>query len=86
MRKVEQQEQRPVVLLADDDRLTAAAWTTVLRMNGFEVVWAPDGGSAWALARMGRQRWPRSFGQFSEIFKWNVRGGHAANLIAGSVA
>lgn len=54
MRKVEQQEQRPVVLLADDDRLTAAAWTTVLRMNGFEVVWAPDGGSAWALARMGR--------------------------------
>ncbi|MGN8138669.1 hypothetical protein ACTJLC_28640, partial [Paraburkholderia sp. 22099] len=32
------------------------------------------------------KRWPRSFGQFSEIFKWNVRGGHAANLIAGSVA
>ncbi len=32
------------------------------------------------------QRWPHSFGQFSEIFKWNVRGDHAADLIAGSVA
>ncbi|WP_321882682.1 hypothetical protein [Burkholderia cepacia] len=32
------------------------------------------------------QRWPRSFGQFSEIFKWSVRGNHAADLIAGSVA
>ncbi|KAE8756095.1 hypothetical protein FSO04_30800 [Paraburkholderia madseniana] len=32
------------------------------------------------------ERWPHSFGQSSEIFKWNVRGGHAANLIAGSVA
>src|SRR6185437_17062460 len=32
-----------VILLVDDDKLTAAAWTTVLRMNGFEVVWAPDG-------------------------------------------
>lgn len=32
------------------------------------------------------QRWPRLFGQSSEIFKWNVRGSHAANLIAGSVA
>jgi CheY-like chemotaxis protein len=51
---VDQQEQRPLILLVDDDRLTAAAWTTVLRMNGFEVVWAPDGGSAWALARIGR--------------------------------
>ncbi|MDR6484744.1 CheY-like chemotaxis protein [Paraburkholderia terricola] len=52
--KVEQQLQRPAILLADDDDLTAAAWTTVLRMNGFEVFWAPDGGSAWAMARMGR--------------------------------
>ncbi|MEC5409920.1 response regulator [Paraburkholderia sp. MPAMCS5] len=43
-----------MILLVDDDKLTAAAWTTVLRMNGFEVVWAPDGASAWALARMGR--------------------------------
>ncbi|MCC8402043.1 response regulator [Paraburkholderia sp. MMS20-SJTN17] len=43
-----------MIILADDDKLTSAAWTTVLRMNGFEVVWAPDGGSAWALARMGR--------------------------------
>ncbi|WP_232466349.1 hypothetical protein [Burkholderia ubonensis] len=34
----------------------------------------------------GAQRWLRSFGQFSEIFKWNVRGNHAADLIAGSVA
>jgi NAD(P)-dependent dehydrogenase (short-subunit alcohol dehydrogenase family) len=33
-----------------------------------------------------RKRWPHSFGQSSEIFKWNVRGSHAANLIAGSVA
>jgi CheY-like chemotaxis protein len=49
---VEQKEQRPVILLADDHELTATAWTTVLCMNGFEVVWAPDGGSAWALARM----------------------------------
>jgi len=32
------------------------------------------------------ERWPHSFGQFSEIFKWNVRGNHAADLIAGSVA
>ncbi|WP_181152375.1 hypothetical protein, partial [Burkholderia cepacia] len=32
------------------------------------------------------KRWPRSFGQFSEIFKWSVRGNHAADLIAGSVA
>ncbi|MGU2444172.1 hypothetical protein ACTXHA_27545 [Burkholderia cenocepacia] len=32
------------------------------------------------------QRWPRSIGQFSEIFKWSVRGNHAADLIAGSVA
>ncbi len=32
------------------------------------------------------KRWPHSFGQFSEIFKWNVRGNHAADLIAGSVA
>lgn len=31
-------------------------------------------------------RWPQSFGQSSEIFKWNVQGSHAANLIAGSVA
>lgn len=32
------------------------------------------------------QRWSHSFRQFSEIYKWNVRGGHAANLVAGSVA
>ncbi|WP_442854967.1 H-NS histone family protein [Burkholderia sp. MSMB1498] len=32
------------------------------------------------------ERWPYSFGQVSEIFKWNVRGNHAADLIAGSVA
>jgi hypothetical protein len=32
------------------------------------------------------ERWPHPFGQSSEIFKWNVRGSHAANLIAGSVA
>uniref|UniRef100_UPI00163E1645 VOC family protein n=6 Tax=Burkholderia gladioli TaxID=28095 RepID=UPI00163E1645 len=32
------------------------------------------------------QRWPHSFGQFSEIFKWNIRGDHAADLMAGSVA
>ena len=51
---VERQEQRPVILLADDDKLTAAAWTAVLSMNGFEVVWAPDDGSAMALAHMGR--------------------------------
>jgi hypothetical protein len=36
--------------------------------------------------RASRKRWPHSFGQSSEIFKWNVRGSHAANLIAGSVA
>jgi hypothetical protein len=33
-----------------------------------------------------KERWPHSFGQSSEIFKWSVRGNHAANLIAGSVA
>jgi len=32
------------------------------------------------------ERWPHPFGQSSEIFKWSVRGSHAANLIAGSVA
>jgi hypothetical protein len=32
------------------------------------------------------QRWLCLFGQYSEIFKWNVRGNHAADLIAGSVA
>ena len=32
------------------------------------------------------QRWRRLFGQGPEIFKWNVRGDHAADLIAGSVA
>lgn len=47
-------EQRPVILLAEDDELTAAAWSAVLRLSGFEVIWAPDGSSAWALARAGR--------------------------------
>ncbi|AJY29517.1 bacteriophage replication A domain protein [Burkholderia thailandensis 34] len=42
-----------------------------------------DDGEIFTLAE---QRWPHSFGQFSEIFKWNVRGNHAADLIAGSVA
>jgi len=37
-------------------------------------------------AANGAQRWPHPFGQSSEIFRWNVRGSHAANLIAGSVA
>ncbi|WP_244097131.1 transposase, partial [Burkholderia ambifaria] len=32
------------------------------------------------------ERWSRSFGQVFDIFKWNVRGSHAADLIAGSVA
>jgi hypothetical protein len=32
------------------------------------------------------ERWPHPFGQSSEIFRCNVRGSHAANLIAGSVA
>jgi hypothetical protein len=32
---------RPLILLADDDGLTAAVWTAVLRLNGFEVVWEP---------------------------------------------
>ena len=32
------------------------------------------------------ERWPRSFGQDSGIFKWNIRGCHAADFIAGSVA
>jgi CheY-like chemotaxis protein len=43
-----------VILLAEDDELTAAAWSAVLRLSGFEVIWAPDGASAWALARAGR--------------------------------
>ena len=46
-------EQQPVILLAEDDELTAAAWSAVLRLHGFEVVWA-DGASAWALARASR--------------------------------
>ncbi|WP_081627005.1 CRISPR-associated endonuclease Cas2, partial [Bordetella sp. FB-8] len=32
------------------------------------------------------ERWPRLFGQYCEIYKWNARGSHAADLIAGSVA
>ncbi|WP_198174682.1 hypothetical protein [Burkholderia savannae] len=32
------------------------------------------------------QRWPHSFGQVSEIFKWNVRGNHAADLIASKAS
>ncbi|MBB4519682.1 MULTISPECIES: response regulator [Paraburkholderia] len=47
-------EPHPLILLADDDEQTAAAWTAVLRLNGFDVVWAPDGASAWALARTAR--------------------------------
>ncbi|SAL80666.1 TIR domain protein [Caballeronia peredens] len=46
-----------------------------------------------ALADVARQireaveeKWLHSFGQFSEIFKWNVWGDYAADLIAGSVA
>ena len=39
-----------------------------------------------ALRAAGAERWPHPFGQSSEIFRWNVRGSHAANLIAGSVA
>ncbi|WP_407060551.1 Tox-REase-5 domain-containing protein, partial [Burkholderia stagnalis] len=27
----------------------------------------------------GKERWPRSFGQVFDIFKWNVRGSHAAD-------
>jgi hypothetical protein len=33
-----------------------------------------------------RERWPRLTGQGAGIFKWNHRGVHAADLIAGSVA
>ena len=32
----------------------------------------------------GSKRWSRSFGQVFDIFKWNVRGSHAADLITGS--
>ncbi|MEM5387946.1 response regulator [Paraburkholderia phymatum] len=39
-----------VVLLAEDDDVTARAWTEALRLNGFEVVWARAGESALALA------------------------------------
>ncbi|MEX3897869.1 response regulator [Paraburkholderia sp. BR10954] len=46
-------EQRPrVVLLAEDDPQSAAAWMAVLRQNGFEVVWARDGAAALALAQL----------------------------------
>ncbi|KAF1024642.1 MAG: hypothetical protein GAK40_01516 [Burkholderia plantarii] len=45
-----------------------------------------DGASEALRATYEKKRWPRSFGQSSEIFKWNVRGNHAADLIAGSVA
>jgi len=40
--------------------------------------------SRWNSASRGK-RWPHSFGQSSDVFKWNVPGGHAADLIAGSV-
>ena len=33
-----------------------------------------------------KERWPRSFLQVLDIFKWDVRGSHAADLVAGSVA
>lgn len=39
-----------------------------------------------AVLRLRNQRWRRLFGQGPEIFKWKVRGNHAADLIAGSVA
>jgi hypothetical protein len=39
-----------------------------------------------AAPRGARLRWRRLFGQGPEIFKWSVRGDHAADLIAGSVA
>lgn len=38
------------------------------------------------MSHKSRERWPRSFGQCSEIFEWSIRGNHAADLIAGSVA
>ncbi|WP_235012305.1 response regulator transcription factor [Caballeronia catudaia] len=44
----------PVALLAEDDPQSAAAWTGVLRLNGWEVVWAPDGAAALLLARQAR--------------------------------
>ncbi|MDR6412211.1 UNVERIFIED_ORG: CheY-like chemotaxis protein [Burkholderia sp. 1595] len=47
-------ECRPTVLLVDDHEESAHAWSTVLRMNGWEVVWAPDGNAALALARLAR--------------------------------
>jgi DNA-binding response OmpR family regulator len=47
-------DRKRVILLVEDDELTAAAWSVVLRLDGFEVIWAPDGASAWTLARNGR--------------------------------
>ncbi|MFP3646408.1 response regulator [Paraburkholderia sp. SIMBA_054] len=44
---METSERRPTVLLAEDH--DADAWATVLRMNGWEVVWAPNGDAALAL-------------------------------------
>jgi len=39
------------VLLAEDDDLCAAAWSTVLGLKGCDVVHAPNGAIALALAR-----------------------------------
>ena len=47
-----QTSQRIRVLLVDDDECSAAAWAAVLQMQGFEVVWVPDGISALATARL----------------------------------
>ncbi|KGX56461.1 hypothetical protein Y025_3857 [Burkholderia pseudomallei TSV32] len=30
------------------------------------------------VVQLGEERWSRSFGQVFDIFKWNVRGSHAA--------
>src|SRR6266702_8047985 len=51
---MKQSATRPVILLADDDEPAAAAWSTALRMNGWDVVWAPTGDAALALARTAR--------------------------------
>jgi hypothetical protein len=70
-----------LIYVVDDDRRVRTALSGLLSANGRNVQVFRSGGNF-----LDSERWPHSFGQTSEIFKWNVRGGHAADLIAGSVA
>ena len=51
---MEGQASLPVALLAEDEPESAASWIDVLRPNGWEVLWAPDGAAALMLAQQAK--------------------------------